>query len=56
LTTVAQPAFELGKAAAEMLICRIEQVNPCLIHHVLPTRLVIRQSSGKSIQPNKEVI
>jgi GntR family transcriptional regulator of arabinose operon len=56
LTTVAQPAYELGKIATEMVICRIEQVNPCLIQHVLPTRLVIRQSSGKSIQPNKEVI
>ena len=49
LTTIAQPAFELGKTAAEMVIGRIEQTNSCMIQHVLPTRLVIRQSSGKAL-------
>ena len=46
LTTIAQPALEMGKTAAEMIICRIEQSLPCVVQRILPTRLVVRQSCG----------
>ena len=51
LTTVAQPAFDTGKTAAEILIRQIEgqAVNGSAQQHqhiVLPTRLIIRGSCG----------
>ncbi|NWG15248.1 MAG: GntR family transcriptional regulator [Chloroflexi bacterium] len=48
LTTVAQPRIEIGIRAAEALIERIRgtRVQPAQI--VLPTRLVVRLSSGKA--------
>jgi LacI family transcriptional regulator len=52
LTTVAQPSNEIGKQAAELLLKRIEEKNvgkPCIM--ILPTKLVIRESSGQSITP-----
>lgn len=47
LTTVAQPRFEIGKRAAEMLIDQIEnsQENLVPVEVVLKTKLIIRQSS-----------
>ena len=52
LTTVAQPAFETGKKAAEILINRIEQRedrNGCVERFqqvVLPAKLIVRGSCG----------
>ncbi len=49
LTTIRQPAFEMGKAAAELLIGLIESKKNSrgFEKRVLPTELFIRQSSVK---------
>ena len=50
LTTVAQPSYELGKKAAELLWNRMDEKkagNPCLV--ILPAKLVIRESCGQAI-------
>ncbi len=46
LTTVAQPAFEVGRTAAELLLDRVQ--NPAMPRRqvVLETRLVVRSSCG----------
>ncbi|MBN1780793.1 substrate-binding domain-containing protein [bacterium] len=47
LTTVAQPRYEIGKTAAELLISQIGQGQGTFtpVEKVLKTRLIIRQSS-----------
>ena len=49
LTTIKQPAFEMGKTAAELLIKQIERKRPIkdFERKILPTTLTIRQSSLK---------
>lgn len=49
LTTIRQPAFEMGKAAAELLIRLIESKKPIDTFEkiVLPTTLTIRASTAK---------
>jgi LacI family transcriptional regulator len=49
LTTVTQPAFEMGKVATELLIKLIESKKPVkeFEKRVLPTELVIRDSTAK---------
>lgn len=52
LTTVAQPSYELGKQAAELLWKMMEEKSasdPSII--VLPAKLVIRESCGHEITP-----
>ena len=46
LTTVKQPAFEMGKTAAELLIQLIESKRPVTVFEkrVLPTELIIRNA------------
>lgn len=47
LTTVAQPSYELGKRAAELLLDRLtghQPESPRMV--VLPPRLIIRESCG----------
>lgn len=49
LTTVAQPSYELGKQAAQLLLPMMtgkQTREPCTI--VLPARLVIRESCGQA--------
>lgn len=48
LTTVAQPRIEIGIRAAEVLIERIHGLRVQPTQVVLPTRLVVRLSSGKA--------
>jgi DNA-binding LacI/PurR family transcriptional regulator len=43
LTTIAQPLTRKGRLAAEMLLKTIQgELDP--VHHVLPTRLILRES------------
>jgi len=44
LTTIAQPAFEMGRTAGELVICKITGQNTCIQQHILPTELIVRQS------------
>lgn len=46
LTTVAQPLFEIGQTAAEIVIGRITGTVKRPQHHILSTRLVVRRSCG----------
>jgi DNA-binding LacI/PurR family transcriptional regulator len=46
LTTVAQPAYELGRRAAELLLARLEEPGGPPRSVVLEARLVVRDSCG----------
>jgi len=46
LTTVAQPAEDLGRAAAQLLLERLKDPQRIVRRVVLPTRLVVRASCG----------
>ncbi|RPI30489.1 MAG: LacI family transcriptional regulator [Chloroflexota bacterium] len=49
LTAIAQPAYEMGKKAMELLLARLNPENVLPYQEVvLPTELVIRQSSGRA--------
>lgn len=44
LTTVHQPKYEMGKAAVEILLRKIQEENPVTEHRVLGVKLVERES------------
>lgn len=46
LSTVAQPKYELGQKAAEILLRRIQKSEEPVRNIVLPTRLIVRASTG----------
>jgi LacI family transcriptional regulator len=46
LTTIAQPAFEIGRTAAELLLARVREPSLPGRQVVLETRLVVRSSCG----------
>ena len=46
LTTVSQPLSEMARRAALYLLARLAGVERDLYQHVLPNRLVVRESSG----------
>ncbi|MBI3498413.1 MAG: LacI family DNA-binding transcriptional regulator [Proteobacteria bacterium] len=46
LTTVDHPRHELGRLAVEMVLDRLEGREPEVAGHVLPVRLIIRESCG----------
>jgi DNA-binding LacI/PurR family transcriptional regulator len=46
LTTMRQPIFEMGCAAAELLIARLESQDITRIQRRIPTTLIVRQSCG----------
>lgn len=51
ISTIAQPGFEMGQKAAELLIRQIETKEETYQTIVLPTELIIRESSSrKSVQ------
>jgi len=45
LTTVHQPAYEIGKVAAELLLDKIINKNEEIIQKILSTEIIIRQST-----------
>ena len=53
LTAVAQPTYELGIAAAQLLLDRLHEPDRPFRHIVLETQLMIRASSGSHIVPRK---
>ncbi len=55
LTTVAQPAFDAGRTAAEMLLARVREPSLPRRQVVLETRLIVRSSCGfESSEQNAE--
>lgn len=48
ISTIAQPGFEMGQKAAELLIRQIETKDRTYRTIVLPTELIIRESSNRS--------
>jgi len=46
LTTIAQPAHELGMSAAQLLLNRINDPQRPYRHVILDTQLIVRESSG----------
>jgi LacI family transcriptional regulator len=53
LTVASQPAYEMGKCATELLLSRLsgeDERPPQQI--ILPTELIVRQSSGQPITPS----
>lgn len=55
LSAVAQPAEEVGRAAAQMLLERLREPRRLVRQLVLPTRLVIRASCGLHNGPPADV-
>lgn len=45
ISTIAQPAFEMGKKAAELIIRKIENIDKSVSTIVMPSELIIRDSS-----------
>jgi DNA-binding LacI/PurR family transcriptional regulator len=50
LTAVAQPAEDLGKAAAQLLLERLKDPRRIVRQVVLPTRLIVRASCGATAE------
>jgi LacI family transcriptional regulator len=51
LTVVAQPAYEMGRRATELLLARLSGEAPEAYQEiVLPTELIVRQSSGQTVE------
>jgi DNA-binding LacI/PurR family transcriptional regulator len=53
LTTVAQPAFELGRTAAELLLARVREPELPRRQVVLETQLIVRSSCGSGSSKDK---
>ncbi|OAQ38024.1 LacI family transcriptional regulator [Pedobacter psychrophilus] len=49
LTTIAEPAFEIGKKSCELLLKHIERKNFHPQEIVFPGKLIVRESSSKTI-------
>jgi DNA-binding LacI/PurR family transcriptional regulator len=54
LTTVAQPAFEAGRTAAELLLARVREPDLPRRQVVLETQLIVRSSCG--FESTKEIL
>jgi LacI family transcriptional regulator len=47
LTVAAQPAYEMGHIATELLLARLSGLAPAEYQHILlPTETIVRKSSG----------
>jgi GntR family transcriptional regulator of arabinose operon len=49
ITTIAQPAFDIGFTAGEMLLCQIKQETECTQRRILPVQLIVRRSCGGDV-------
>jgi DNA-binding LacI/PurR family transcriptional regulator len=49
LTTIAQPTFDIGKAAGEQVIGKIAGQSREVEQTILPVKLVVRQSCGAAL-------
>ena len=56
LTVVAQPAYEMGTHAAQLLLSRLNGDTSPARHVVLPTRLVLRHSCGRHLHETGEAV
>jgi DNA-binding LacI/PurR family transcriptional regulator len=54
LTTVAQPAFDMGSTAGDLVICQISEKDDCTHRHILPVQLIIRRSCGAAIPTKRK--
>ncbi len=54
LTTVHQPAFDMGYTAAKMLWNQIEKKPLEYTHRFFPTKLVVRESCGFYLKNSKD--
>ncbi|MGG1575033.1 LacI family DNA-binding transcriptional regulator [Fictibacillus sp. NRS-1165] len=52
ITTIAQPTFEMGKKAMELLLEQINGIEMGKRQHVLENELIIRESCGANFQKN----
>jgi LacI family transcriptional regulator len=51
LTVAAQPAYEMGRRATELLLARLSGEAPEAYQEiVLPTEIIVRQSSGQAVE------
>lgn len=46
LTTIAQPAFEIGRVAGELVLMRLSQEMHYIQKRILPVQLIVRRSCG----------
>jgi LacI family transcriptional regulator len=52
-TVAAQPAYEMGRTATQLLLARLAGKAPEACQEViLPIEMIVRQSSGVQVQPN----
>jgi len=49
LTTIAQPSFDIGFTAGELLLCQIKQETSCTQRRILPVQLIVRRSCGGNL-------
>jgi DNA-binding LacI/PurR family transcriptional regulator len=56
LTTIRQPAYEVGKKASDKLIALIEDSDEEIQEIVVPTELVVRESCGCSALEEQNVM
>src|SRR5690625_3754981 len=54
LTTMAQPIYDLGARAAEMLIKRIKNPNQKIINEEIEVELIVRESTRARSKDNEE--
>lgn len=51
LTVAAQPAYEMGRQATELLLARLSGESPAAYQEiVLPTEIIVRESSGRVLE------
>ncbi len=55
LTVAAQPAYEMGRQATELLLARLSEEAPAAYQEiVLPTEIVVRESSGQRLEQQND--